>query len=43
VSYSWRQTGWFKGAAAIAGALQLVFPPLAFAQSGPQIVVDGNT
>ena len=43
LSYSWRQQGWFRGAAIFLGGVQLVFPPLAFAQTQQQIIVDGNT
>ena len=33
----------FRGVAILTIAIQLVFPPLAIAQSNPQIVTDGRT
>ena len=40
---NWRKHSIFRVMAVISIAIQLVFPPLAMAQSGPQIVTDGRT
>ena len=41
--YQWRKNRIFRGIAVVTIAIQLVFPPLAIAQSNPQIVTDGRT
>ena len=43
MSKNWRQSRVFKTTALFATALQVVFPPVALANSQPQIVTDGRT
>ena len=40
---SWRKNRIFKAVAIVSIAIQLVFPPLAIAQSSQQIIPDGRT
>ena len=43
MSKNWRHSKAFRSAALFTTALQIVFPPLALANSQPQIITDGRT